>query len=133
MTETFSVNNLLRIMESAPTRLSIVILDACRSNPFSTGQKGLVAGLAKIDLPEASEVIISYAAAPDHNSAEPVDEQGPVNGIYTAALMDALRIPGLELESVMRHTRAAVRKRTEGEQIPWTSASVEQPFYFNLP
>jgi invasion protein IalB len=133
MTETFSVNNLLRIMESAPTRLSIVILDACRSNPFSTGQKGLVAGLAKIDLPEASEVIISYAAAPGHNSAEPADEQGPVNGIYTAALMDALRIPGLELESVMRHTRAAVRKRTEGEQIPWTSASVEQPFYFNLP
>ena len=133
MTETFSVNNLLRIMESAPTRLSIVILDACRSNPFSTGQKGLLQGLAKIDLPEASEIVISYAAAPGHNSAEPADEEGPVNGIYTAALIDALRIPGLELQSVLRHTRAAVRKRTEGEQIPWTSASVEQPFYFNLP
>ena len=133
MTETFSVNNLLRIMESDPTRLSIVILDACRSNPFATGQKGLLQGLAKIDVPEASEIIISYAAAPGRNSAEPADETGPVNGIYTAALMDALRIPGLELQSVMRHTRAAVRKRTEGDQIPWTSASVEQPFYFNLP
>jgi invasion protein IalB len=133
MTETFSVNDLLRIMESAPTRLSIIILDACRSNPFSTGQRGLQIGLAKIEVPEASEIVISYAAAPGRNSAEPVDEQGPVNGIYTAALMDALRIPGLELQSVMRHTRAAVRKRTEGEQIPWTSASVERPFYFNLP
>jgi hypothetical protein len=138
MTEAFSVNTLVKLMQIAPTRLNIIILDACRSNPFvaaQVGERGLSLanqGLAKIEVPEAAEFVIAYAAAPGRNSAEPVTG-GPTNGYYTAALLDALNIPGLELQAVLRHTRAAVRKRTNGEQIPWTSTSVEHPFYFNLP
>ncbi len=130
--QTLPVETILSVMQKAGNRLNIVILDACRSNPFSDGSRTRAQGLAAVTAPEASEIVIAYAAAAGRNAFEPV-EPGFTLGHYTAALVEALKVPGLEMEYVFRQARAATRKRTEGDQIPWTSTSVEGFFYFRLP
>jgi hypothetical protein len=112
-------------MAAAGTRVSLVVLDACRNNPFerrfrSAGE----GGLAQIRAP--SGTLIAYATAPGKVA---VDGEG-ANSVYTGALVQALRQPGLAVEDIFKQVRVQVSRATAGQQVPWESSSLTGEFVF---
>jgi hypothetical protein len=122
--ESLDVGFALAQMESARNRLNIVILDACRNNPFARSFRSAKSGLASIDAP--SGTLIAYATAPGSVAS---DGDGR-NGLYTMELLTAIRNPGAKLEDVFKRVRIAVQARTAGQQVPWESSSLTGDFYF---
>ncbi len=121
----FDIGQVLEKMESAKNPLNIVILDACRNNPFTRGARSGASGLAQMDAPTGS--IIAFATAP---GAEAADGAGN-NGLYTSHLLRNINTPGLKVEDVFKRTRVAVRQASNGRQIPWESTSLEGDFFFS--
>lgn len=117
------VNSVLAKMERAHSRVNIIILDACRNNPFARS-RSVVAGLASVK--GASGTLIAYATAPDSVAA---DGEGR-NGLYTSELLNTLRLPGTRIEDVFKRVRINVEAKSNGQQIPWESTSLVQEFYF---
>lgn len=111
-------------MENAQNDLNIVILDACRNNPFARSFRSSTRGLAPMAAP--SGTLIAYATAPGSLAS---DGKG-ANGLYTEALLVALRVPGLKIEDVFKRVRVAVEEKTGGKQVPWESTSLKGDFYF---
>ena len=120
------VNSVLAQMERARSRVNIIILDACRNNPF-IGARSTEAGLASVK--GASGTLIAYATAPDSVAA---DGEGR-NGLYTSQLLNAMRTPGARIEDVFKRVRINVEAKSNGRQIPWESTSLVQEFYFREP
>jgi uncharacterized caspase-like protein len=120
------VTLVLRQMEGSGTKLNLVILDACRNNPF--GGRGLRAtegGLAQMRAPEGT--LISYATQPGNVAQDGVDGDSP----YTKALAQTLRRPGLGIFDVFNEVGLAVKHSTAGSQQPWVSSSpIDGSFYF---
>lgn len=114
-------------MENAGNDLNLVILDACRNNPFSRSWRSGSEGLAKMDAPKGS--IIAYATAPDSVAA---DGDGR-NGVYTEKLLKAMRVPGQPVELVFKRVRDEVMRATSDKQVPWESTSLRGDFYFTMP
>lgn len=117
-------NQVLDKMEEAGNRLNIVILDACRDNPFSRSFRSKQSGLAQMDAP--SGMLVAFATAP---GAVAYDGEG-VNGVYTKHLLRNLTIPGLPIELVLKRVREGVSTETGQKQIPWESSSLLGDFYF---
>jgi formylglycine-generating enzyme required for sulfatase activity len=111
-------------MENAGNELNIVILDACRNNPFARSWRSADAGLAKMDAPRGS--IIAYATAPDSVAA---DGDGR-NGLYTEKLLRSMRTPGLPVEQMFKRVRDEVMRATKDKQVPWESTSLRGDFFF---
>jgi len=111
-----------------PARLSIVILDACRNNPFERRFRGAGnGGLAQIDAPTGS--LLAYATAPGKVA---FDGTG-VNGLYTTELLKALDVPGLKVEDLFKQVRINVLSASDSQQIPWESSSLTGEFFFRPP
>ena len=123
--ESVDVGSVLAKMESAGNSLNLIILDACRNNPFPTRFRSTSRGLARVEAPIGSLVV--YATAP---GAVAADGEGR-NGVFTGALLQQLRIEGQSLTQTIRRTRAAVVKQTNGQQVPWESSSLLQDYYFS--
>ena len=115
---------LLGKMEDAGNNLNIVILDACRNNPFARSFRSGNKGLARMDAPRGS--IVAYATAPGSVAA---DGSGK-NGIYTKHLINTIKKPGLTIEQVLKQVRISVVSETGSKQIPWESSSLMGNFYF---
>ncbi len=122
---TIRVNEVLGAMENSGTRMNIVVLDACRNNPYARSMRGGSRGLAQI-YAEGSGSIIAYATAPGSTAA---DGSGQ-NGLYTQELLKAIKTPGLEIGMVFRRVLTNVKKQSNGQQLPWTNSSIEGEFYF---
>lgn len=118
-------NLILAAMEEARNPVNILILDACRNNPFARSFRSASRGLAQLDA--AKGTLIAYATAPGSVAA---DGSGR-NGIYTKNLLTSLRLPDSDIARVFARTRAAVARETNGLQIPWESTSLIGDFYFN--
>ncbi|MGY3583743.1 hypothetical protein ACVIGB_007197 [Bradyrhizobium sp. USDA 4341] len=120
------VGLVLRQMEGAGTRLNIVILDACRNNPF--GGRGLRAadgGLAQIRAPEGT--LLSYATQPGNVALDGDDGHSP----YTRALVDTMQKPGLDVLQAFNQVGLVVKRATGSAQQPWVSTSpIDGSFYF---
>lgn len=114
-------------MSHAGNRLNIVILDACRNNPFGKrGMRSVSAGLGQVIAPAGT--VIGYATQPDNVAADGVGNNSP----YTAALAAAMRKPGLDLFGVFNDVGLQVKTATNGQQQPWLAASpIEGQFYFS--
>ena len=125
--EAVSVNLLLAKLGSAANRLNIVILDACRNNPYARSFGSSASGLAFMDAPTGT--LIAYAAAPGRLA---MDGEG-VNGLYTGELLNALPLPGLKIEDVFKRVRVAVQEKSGTQQVPWESSSLTGDFYFRPP
>ncbi len=110
-------------MESARNRINIVILDACRDNPFASS-RSLGRGLVRVDAPIGT--LIAFATAPGKTA----DDGRGANSPYTKHLLANLPKPGLKLEDVFKLVRSGVRNDTHGAQIPWENTSLEGDFYF---
>jgi len=123
------VNNSLRLvdvmstLETIPSRMRIVILDACRNNPFpDVNDAGR--GLAIVDAPNGS--IVGYSTAP---GAEALDGTGG-HSPYTQAFLNAAREPNVPIEQLFKRIRLQVNQSTSGQQIPWESSSLTSDFTF---
>ena len=123
------VNLVLRQMQGSGTRLNMVILDACRNNPF--GARGLRAsdgGLAQMRAPEGT--LISYATQPGNVAQDGSDGNSP----YTKALASTIKQSGLDIFQTFNRVGLAVKRDTGGSQQPWVSSSpIDGTFYFVAP
>lgn len=111
-------------MEAAGNVANIMILDACRNNPFTRSTRSGQAGLAQMDAPVGT--LVAYATSP---GAVASDGSG-TNGLYTQHLLNAIRQPSSKVEDVFKQVRANVRRDSQGKQVPWESTSLEGDFYF---
>jgi hypothetical protein len=123
--EAIDVGALVEEMGLSRSRVSFVILDACRNNPFERRFRGASRGLAAIDA--ARGTLIAYATAPGSVAA---DGEGK-NGLYTSEFLKALDEPGLKAEDVFKRVRIAVSDHSKGRQVPWESSSLTGDFVFN--
>ncbi len=108
----------------AVSSLNIVILDACRNNPFERRFRSAGGGLAQMDAPKGT--LIAYATAPGKTAA---DGDGR-NGLYTRELLKLIQAPGVPIENVFKKVRANVALATGDNQIPWEASSLTGDFYF---
>src|SRR5262245_53589020 len=115
-----SASDLLQTLELAGGNANLVILDACRDNPFRRATRGLSLGLARMDAPVGS--IIGYATGPGQTALDGDGAHSP----YTRALADALLVPGLAIEQVFKQVRRRVYEGTGGAQTPWEESSLIQ-------
>jgi hypothetical protein len=114
-------------MESAGNGANVMILDACRNNPFARSFRSSGQGLAQMEAPVGT--LVAFATAPGSVAS---DGQG-VNGLYTQHLLSAMSRPGAKVEDVFKQVRAAVRRDSQGKQIPWESTSLEGDLFFVAP
>jgi len=122
--EGIDVARVLAKMDAARSRINLVILDACRNNPYMRSFRSQERGLAFVQAPHGT--LIAYATAPGDVAA---DGTG-ANGTYTAALASSMMRPGLAVESLFKVVRKTVRDQTGGRQTPWESSSLEGEFQF---
>jgi hypothetical protein len=115
-------------MEQSQVALSLVILDACRNNPFrnlmafrSYGERGLAA-----IAPPVRGSLVAYATQPDNVAADGTGR----NGTYTKHLLQYLKQPGLSLPTLFNEVGLAVSKETQGAQVPWMNFSPLPAFCF---
>jgi tetratricopeptide (TPR) repeat protein len=113
-------------MELSKSRLNIVILDACRNNPFPSVTRGIGQGLA--EMKKARGSFIAYATAP---GSVAIDGQGR-NGLYTQEILRAMRIPGLTIEQVFKEVRLNVLRLSGEKQNTWDSSNITGEFYFKF-
>jgi hypothetical protein len=119
-------NLVLRQMEAAGTRLNLMILDACRNNPFGTrGFRSASNGLATMQAPEGT--LIAYATQPGNVALDGADGNSP----FTKALAQSVRQPGLDVFRFFNAVGLEVKRVTGGSQQPWVSSSpIDGEFYF---
>jgi formylglycine-generating enzyme required for sulfatase activity len=124
--EMVDANAVLRQMEGAGTRLNLMILDACRNNPFGgRGLRSTAPGLAQMQAPEGT--LISYATQPGNVALDGSDGNSP----FTKALAQAVRKPGAGVFEVFNDVGLQVKRMTGGSQQPWVSSSpIDGQFYF---
>ena len=123
--EGVNLSEILRTMARSESRINIVILDACRNNPFESVVRGFAAGgLAQVNAPTGT--IIAYATAPGQVALDGDGQNSP----YSGALAQSIAQPGIVLEEVFRRTRRQVLAATANRQTPWEHSSLTAEFFF---
>jgi uncharacterized caspase-like protein len=117
-------NFVMQKMDSAKNALNLIILDACRNNPFARSFRSGAQGLAQMDAP--SGTLVAFATAPGSVAS---DGDG-ANGLYTKHLLANLAQPGLPVEQLFKQVRIGVTKDTGDRQVPWESSSLKGNFFF---
>lgn len=121
------LNDLMNTLAALPTRMRILMLDACRNNPFPALSKTAGHGLAIVDTKTgASGWFISFSTSP---GAEAEDGNGD-NSPYTTAVLSVVKEPNLPIEEAFKRVRVSVNQATEGRQVPWESSSLTADFRF---
>ena len=121
------ITDLTKGFQTAKNGTNIIILDACRDNPF--GSNGTVPkGLTQMDAP--TNTFLAYATAPGQTAR---DAGTGANGLYTENLLKEITREGAKIEDVFKRVRLNVRLQSNGEQIPWETTSLENDFYFRRP
>ena len=123
--ETLDAGKILDEMGNANNGLNIVILDACRDNPYSRSFRNAARGLAIVSNAPAG-TFVSYSTSPGNVARDGVGRNSP----YTEALLGYMKEPGLTIEQVFKGVRAKLGKETGGRQIPWELSSLQGEFYF---
>jgi len=114
-------------MENARVSVNIVILDACRNNPFErnwgrgVGQRGL----ATMNAPKGS--LIAYSTAPGSTASDGLRN----NGLYTETLLNYIGNKTIPINTMFQKVRLKVMEESKEEQIPWEATSLTADFYFN--
>jgi uncharacterized caspase-like protein len=120
------LNDVLNTLASVPSKMRILMLDACRNNPFPGISNTAGGGLAIVDAKiGAPGTFLSFSTSP---GAVAEDGTG-ANSPYTSALLSAAKEPG-SIEDTLKRVRVSVNKATEGRQTPWDSSSLTDDFRF---
>lgn len=120
---TLGVHEVVDAWRAAGTRTNVVVLDACRDNPFGALSTGR--GLAPLDAPPGT--FFAYATAP---GAVASDGAAGGHGLYTRYLLQELQGADQPIEQLFKRVRLQVRQASQGRQIPWESTSLEEDFRF---
>ena len=122
--QTIEVSELFRYMRSERGRSFLIILDACRDDPFGGDYRLDSRGLAQSRAPVGS--LLAYATEPGG-----VARDGKVggNGLYTGHLLRELQVPGVRIEDAFKRVRLSVRLASNNRQRPWESTSLEEDVY----
>lgn len=115
----------LNFMDDAQNGLNIVILDACRNNPFARSFRSASDGLAQVDAPTGT--LIAYATAPGRVASDGTGQ----NGLYTSELLKQMQVPGVSITDMFMRVRGEVMKQTGNKQVPWEASSLVGSFYFS--
>jgi len=121
--ECVDAGRVLGKMEDAGNELNLVILDACRNNPFARSFRSMEQGLARMDAPTGS--LVAYATAPNSVASD----GGGKNGVYTKYLLQNIGTPGIPIEEVFKRVRIGVMSETGKKQVPWESSSIAGYFF----
>jgi len=122
--ESLELNKVIDKMKNSGNRLNMVLLDACRNDPFSRSGGG---GLAKVD--KAKGMFIAYATSPGDVAS---DGSGK-NGVFTEQILTYINEPNLPLGRLFKKIKKGVYDKTDQRQRPWTHDDIIGEFYFNLP
>lgn len=122
--EAVDAGRVLAEMENAGNGLNVVILDACRNNPFARSFRSSAKGLARMDAPTGT--YLAYATAPDSVAADGDGE----NGVFTKHLLSMMPQSGMPIEQVMKRVRRNVMLETGNRQVPWDASSLTGDFFF---
>jgi uncharacterized caspase-like protein len=115
----------LERMQDAGNELNLLVLDACRSNPFARNwQRAIQRGLAVMEAARSS--LIAYATAPGQTAEDGRGRNSP----YTENLLRYMQVPNLAVEEVFKRVRVAVIAATGGRQVPWEASSLTGSFSF---
>jgi len=122
------LNRVIDVMEKADVQTSIIILDACRNNPFERAwmRSAIPRGLAPVYAPRGT--LIAYATSPGQTASDGVGR----NGAYTAALLQHISTPDCSIESMFKRVRNTLSAASGGKQISWEHTSLAGEFFFNL-
>ena len=123
--KTVNAGLILAKMEDSRNRANIVILDACRNNPFKGLFRSPSMGLTKMEAPKGT--FIAYATSPDSVAADGTGRNSP----YTKHLIEALKVKDIPIEQAFKLVARAVNQETGGQQIPWISSSLLDDFFCN--
>jgi uncharacterized caspase-like protein len=124
-----SVKQIAEKLAAAHNQLNILIIDACRDNPFPQAAALASATSGLVPMGAIYGVFIASSTASGKAALDGTDGNSP----YTRALADAITTPGEKLEDVFKRVRRQVRLATYEQQIPWESTSLELDFYFLAP
>ena len=122
--ECVNLKRVLGEMEYAQNDLNIIILDACRNNPFASVRAINNGGLAAVNAPRGT--FIAFATSPGNVAS---DGSGS-NGLYTEQLAQEITQPGTKIEDVFKKVRSRVYEISQQQQIPWENSSIFGDFYF---
>ena len=121
------LNDILNTLTSVPSRTRIILLDACRNNPFPGINKTAGRGLAHVDVKlGAAGTLLSFSTSPGADAEDGTGGNSP----YTTALLKAGREPNIAIEDAFKRVRLSVNLATEGRQTPWESSSLVSDFRF---
>jgi uncharacterized caspase-like protein len=121
--EAVNLNRILAKIEK--TNINIVVLDACRNDPFKRSWRSTGGtGLASVDAPKGT--LIAYATSPGNVADDGTGRNSP----YTRALLANMQQPNMRIEDVFKRVRAQVSGETSNRQVPWESSSLVGDFYF---
>lgn len=120
-----NLNHLLDRLDEAKSGVRLLLIDACRDNPYSRGFRSGSRGLARVE-GAPSGTLMHFATRPGGVAA---DGTGG-NGLYTTELLKHLKAPGLPVESMLKRVAAGVRQASGGDQQPWTEGALDGEFYF---
>ncbi len=112
-----------KMRREAGNTLNIVILDACRNNPFKRSFRSSRSGLARMDAPIGT--IIAYSTSPGSVAA---DGSGR-NGLFTGALLKSFQQPGLTIQEALNRAGMEVMQESHRQQVPWMSSTPVPGFY----
>jgi hypothetical protein len=120
------VSLILEKMNTAGKGVNILIVDACRDDPFGRSFRSSSRGLAQMDAPRGT--IIAYATSPGKVAADGDGRNSP----YTKNLVKAMQQPNKPIEQVFKEVRRAVQEETKNQQTPWENTSLSGDFYFKV-
>ena len=115
-----SAGQIVDAMAAARNGLNMIVLDACRTNPFTHTTQGL----SRIDT--NASLFVSYATSPGSVALDGAGRNSP----YTENLVRAIGVPDIPLEQTFKRTLKGVYQETQGHQTPWISSSFFGDFYF---
>ena len=121
-----NIGQLLGKMGEARNGFNIVILDACRDNPFAKEFRSSSRGLAVVNSASVKGSLIAYATSPGKVASDGSDR----NGLYTKHLLQHISTPGIPVEQVFKRVLQGVERDTNGKQSPWISSSFSGDFAF---
>ena len=122
--EGLRIGDYMRQLAALPLKVSVVVLDIAREQPFIEGGQSIASGLALVE--PNPRMLIAFNAAP--GTVAP-DEQGPY-GAYAQALAEMIRTGGLSLPELFNRVRLRVNENTKGAQVPWDTQKVDAQFMF---
>ena len=125
--QSVDIERLMEGLTKAQNPMNVIILDACRENPFGKDFRVEHKGLSQMDAPNLT--LLAYATSPGNVAS---DGEGS-NGLYTENLLREITVPEAKIEDVFKRVRLNVRRKTNGAQIPWESTSLEEDFWFIPP